>query len=505
MLGTFDGGQVGLEEVGRFANAPVRLPDGLYWDALGLFREVERGLAVAARSGAEVASVGVDSWGVDFALLDRDGALVSNPRHYRDARTEGMVEEALGAVEARELYRATGGLQTMRINTLYQLLAMRGSPLLGAADRLLMVPDLVNYWLTGEKANERTNATTTQLFDGRRGAWARELARRIGLPDGLLGGRIVEPGTQLGWLLPHVAEATGLPKVTPVVAVASHDTASAVVAVPAEGADFAYVSSGTWSLVGVETEEPVVTEGAFRHNFTNEGGFGGTNRFLKNVMGLWILQECRREWARRGRERSYEELQRLAESAAPLRALIDPDHPSFLEPGGMPGKVGAYLKATGQPEASGIGQTVRCVLESLALKYRWVIEWAEELSGQSAKAVHVVGGGSRNGLLCQMTADATGRPVLAGPAEATAVGNVMVQAYAAGEVGSLGEIREVVRGSARPVAYEPGEGRRDAYEEAYARLLRIMCAGAKHYGDEAAALDSREKIVGVSKVEKGRV
>jgi rhamnulokinase len=468
-LGGFDGERVALREVHRFPNVPVRVTDGLHWDVLRISHEVKEGLAKAARESADLASVGVDTWGVDFALLDRDGALVSNPYHYRDPRTEGMMEKAAQRVTDEELYRTTG-IQFMPLNTLYQLLAFEDSPLLGAADTLLMMPDLVGYWLTGEKACEYTVATTTQLYDLDTADWARELMRRLNIPARIFP-EIVPSGTQLGTLLPEVREETGLGEV-PVTATATHDTASAVVAVPAEG-PFAYISSGTWSLVGVEADGPVTSEGALRHNFTNEGGFGGTVRLLRNVMGLWLLQECRRTWARNGHDYSYEELVRLAEDAPPFGALVDPDHPGFLAPGDMPARLRAFCAKTGQSLAEEPGAVVRCVFESLALKYRWVLERAEEVGGQRAEAVHVVGGGARNSLLCRLTAEAARRPVVAGPVEATALGNVMVQAYARGYVGSLAEIREVVRSSIEVQTYAP-EGSADEWDGAFERFSKLM-------------------------------
>jgi rhamnulokinase len=410
-LGSFDGERVVLREVHRFSNVPVRVADGLHWDVLRISHEVKEGLAKAVRECEDLASVGVDTWGVDFALLDRDGALVSNPYHYRDPRTEGMMERAAERVTDEELYRTTG-IQFLQFNTLYQLLAFEDSPLLEAADTLLMMPDLIGYWLTGEKACEYTVATTTQLYDLDAGDWARELMQRLNVPARIFP-EILPSGTQLGTLLPEVREETGLGEV-PVTATATHDTASAVVAVPAERS-FAYISSGTWSLVGVEADSPVTSEGALRHNFTNEGGFGGTVRLLRNVMGLWLLQECRRIWARDGHDHSYEELVRLAEAAPPFGPLVDPDHPGFLAPGDMPARLRDFCAKTGQSLAEEPGTVVRCVFESLALKYRWVLEKAEEVSGQHGEAVHVVGGGARNALLCRLTAEATRRPVVAGP------------------------------------------------------------------------------------------
>jgi rhamnulokinase len=474
VLGRFDGERVTLEEVHRFPNAPVELPDGLHWDVLRIFAEIKEGLAKAAGlvGDAGLQGIGVDTWGVDFGLLDRDGSLVGNPYHHRDGRTEGMLEEAFRRLPREEMYRTTG-IQFLRINTVYQLLAMENSPLLEAGETLLMIPDLLNYWLTGEKACEYTNATSTQLYDLEGDGWATGMMGDLGIPARLFP-RIIPPATELGPLLPEVAKEAGLEGAeVPVIAVASHDTASAVVAVPAEGPGFAYVSSGTWSLVGVETPEAVTTPEAMGANFTNEGGVGGRTRLLKNVMGLWLLQECRREWARDGTEHSYEDLVRLAEEAPAFGALVDPDHPSFMTPGGMLGRVRDFCEETGQEPPRGPGEISRCIFDSLALKYRHVIGQAEGLSGRPVEAVHVVGGGSRNALLCQLTADATRRPVLAGPVEATALGNVMVQALARGQVGSPEEIRAVVRSSVGVERHEPGgdAGRWGDVAERFSTLL----------------------------------
>jgi rhamnulokinase len=477
VLGRFNGEQISLEEAHRFANVPVRLPDGLHWDVLRIVKEAKDGIAKAVRNGGQIESLGVDAWGVDFALLDRDGCLIANPYHYRDLRTEGMEEKAFDRMPKDEIYGTTG-IQFMPINTLYQLLSMEGSPLLQAARTLLLVPDLIGYWLTGEKACEFTAASTTQLCDARSGGWARDVLRRMRFP-GHIFGQIVPPGTQLGPLLPEVAEETGAKGRLPVTAVASHDTASAVVAVPAESEDFAYISSGTWSLVGVELPKPAIAPEGMHANFTNEGGFGGTTRFLKNVMGLWLLQECRRTWAREGREYSYEELTRLARAAPTAGPLLDPDHLSFLAPGNMPGRIRRFCRATRQSSPEAPGEVARCVLESLALKYRWALERAEEITGRRAGVIHVVGGGVQNTLLCQLTADATRRPVRAGPVEATALGNLMVQAYARGYLGSLEEIRAAVRGSSVEVhEYQP-TGSADEWDEAYEKLRRVIDAAAQ--------------------------
>jgi rhamnulokinase len=385
-----------------------------------------------------------------------------------------MMDEAFGLVGKEEIYRTTG-IQFLPINTLYQLLAMRGSPLLDAAETMLLIPDLMNYWLTGEKACEYTNATTTQLLDLQAGGWARDLFESLDLPSRILA-PIVQPAIELGPLLPGVAEEVGAGP--PVFAVTSHDTASAVVAVPAEGEDFAYISSGTWSLVGVELPGPVATEEGLRANFTNEGGFGGKTRLLKNVMGLWLLQECRRQWAREGYEYSYEELTRLAEDAPPAGPLVDPDHPTFLAPGDMPSRIRSFCEETGQGAPEEPAAVVRCVFESLALKYRHAVEQAENLAGRAIGTINVVGGGSQNSLLCQLTADATRRPVLAGPVEATALGNLMVQVYARGHLASLEEMREAVRRSVEVQEYEP-QGTEDEWQAAYEKLRDLIGAAPR--------------------------
>jgi rhamnulokinase len=472
VLARFDGERVGLEEVHRFPNEAVRLPDGLHWDILRLFRGTTDGIAAGVRgAGGKLEGVGIDTWAVDFGLLNRQGALLSNPYHYRDARTDGMTERAFSRVPRDEIYETTG-IQFLPFNTLYQLLAMENSPALEVADTLLLIPDLLCHWLTGERAAEYTNATTTQLLDASSGDWAESLIKRLGIPSRIFP-PVVQPGTVRGPLSPAVAEDAGLPAGLPVIAVASHDTASAVVAVPAEGRDYAYISSGTWSLVGVETDRPVVSPAALEANLTNEGGFGGTVRLLRNVMGLWLLQECRRAWARQGRDLSYEELSRLAEEAPAHGPLIDPDHPSLLAPGDMPGRIRELCLATGQAPPEEPGAMARCVLESLALKYRWVLERLREVSGHRIATVHVVGGGARNELLCRLTAGACGLPVLAGPVEATALGNVLVQAYACGLATSLPEMRALARASAQPRRYEP-EGE---WDEAWDRFRSVLSSG----------------------------
>lgn len=471
ILGRYDGDTLRLTEVHRFPNGPARAADGLHWDVRRLFAEVKRGLALCGQQFGAPASIGLDTWGVDFALLDRQGELLEEPFHYRDARTNGVMEEAFKRVSREEIFERTG-IQFMQFNTLYQLFSMvlAGSPALKSAHTFLTIPDLFNYWLSGRAVCEFTNATTTQFYDPRGGGWAVSLLEKLGVPTHFLPD-IVPPGTVLGDLLPPVAEESGLRPVA-VVAPACHDTGSAVAAVPAGGADHAYISSGTWSLVGVEVREPVITAESLANNFTNEGGVGSTFRLLKNVQGLWLLQECRRAWAGRGEQLSYDDLVRLAEAARPFAALVDPDDPSFLSPPDMPAAIAAFCARAGQPPPRDKGAIVRCVLESLALKYRWVLERIEEMRWRPVSVVHVVGGGCRNGLLCRFTADATGRPVLAGPVEATAAGNIIVQAMALGHVSSLEEGRALVRRSFEVTAYEPAD--RAPWDEAYGRFKEIL-------------------------------
>ena len=476
-------GRIDLEEIYRFPNEPVKVYDGLHWDVIRIFAEVKEGLRKAVDKVGGIESIGIDSWAVDFALLDRDGALISNPYSYRDARTEGMMERAYERIPKEEIYRTTG-IQFIRINTLYQLLAMEDSPSLDIADRLLLIPDLIGYWLTGQKACEFTNATTTQLYDLTAGDWAWDLIEKMSLP-GRIFPEILPPATVVGHLLPEVAEEVGLSESLTVMAVGSHDTASAVVAVPAEGDNFAYISSGTWSLVGVETSEPVITQEAMDSNFTNEGGVGGRTRFLKNVMGLWLLQECRKTWAEEGHDYSYEELERLARGAPAFGSVVNPNHPAFFSPGDMPSRIRSYCEETGQEVPEDIGHVVRCVLESLALKYHHILVQTSRLTGQPNEAIHVVGGGSLNSLLCQLTADAAGLPVMAGPVEATALGNAMVQALAKGYLNSLKEIRAVIRRSSDVVRYTPG-GEAEEWEELKARFQNLLETEPAVIGGESA-------------------
>jgi rhamnulokinase len=465
VLGRLEAGRVELAEVRRFENRPVRLPDGMRWNLMALFAESLRGLCEAAER-APLKGIGVDSWGVDYALLDGSNRVLGLPFHYRDPRTEGMVEAAHALVDRGELYAVTG-TQTMPINTIFQLLADRGTPALAAAERIAMVPDLFNLWLTGRLANESTIASTTGLLDARAGRWACGVVERLGLPAAPFSGDPVEPGTTLGPALDHHEGIAGVP----VHIVAAHDTASAFAAAPLRSPHAAILSSGTWSLLGLELDTPRLGARAADFNLTNERGVDGTIRLLRNVMGLWLLQECRRHW----NGPDYEELRRVAEAAPAAVPLFDPDDDGLIAPGEMPDRIAAACRAAGQPAPEGKGEMVRSILTSLACKYRVVLERLERMSGRTVDVVHVIGGGSRNALLCRLTADVLGRPVLAGPVEATALGNVLVQARATGELGSLAELREVAAASAAPVRYEPGADR-EAAEALFDRFLTVTGA-----------------------------
>jgi rhamnulokinase len=474
IIGAFDGKALTLTETHRFANTPVRAGAHLYWNVLSLWDELQTGLRKAAQAGP-IASIGVDTWGVDFAFLDARGELIGNPVHYRDSRTDGMLDEATRRVSRRRIFEATG-IQFMPINTLYQLMALAQakSPALDVARTLLLMPDLLNYWLTGEMACEFSNVTTTQCYDPRAGDWARDLLSDLGIPHHFLT-RIVPPGTDLGTLSPALLKSLDLSALAEarVIAPATHDTGSAVAGVPASSERYAYISSGTWSLLGAVVNAPVITAPALQFNFTNEGGVGGTFRLLKNIMGLWLAQECRRKWAAQdGAATPYDELLVLAERAQPFAALVDPDDPSFLHPDDMPAALRAYAVRTGQALAPDKGAMMRCILESLALKYRATLDQLEALLGHPVDAIHVVGGGSQNALLCQFTADACNRPVLAGPVEATAIGNLLVQMVACGELASMDEARAVVRRSFPLTAYEPRDV--GAWEAARERFVGLM-------------------------------
>jgi len=454
MVGTVGPQTLALEEAYRFSNDPVTLPDGLHWDVLRLYHDIVEGLGRAARIDHSIKSVGVDGWGVDYGLIDRDGALVGSPYHYRDGRTAAGVDRVLALVPRGRLYAATG-TQFMPINTVFQLAASLGTPALEAADKLLLIPDLMGYWLAGGLHAEASNASTTGLFDPVAGSWATDLITELGLPPGLLP-KLVHAGDTLGRLRPKVLADTGLSAETVLNAVGSHDTASAVVGVPAEDDRFAYISCGTWSLVGVELAAPVLGEAGRQANFTNELGVDGRIRYLRNVMGLWLLQESMRAWEHAGERADLADLLAAAAELPAGGSVIDPDDPSFLPPGDMPSRVADYCRRTDQPIPTAQPAIVRCIVDSLAQAHARAIADARRLSGLDIAAVHVVGGGSRNELLCQLTADACGLPVIAGPVEATAIGNVLVQARACGLLhGDLTTLRWVVRATQPLRHYEP--------------------------------------------------
>lgn len=470
ILGQIANGRLTLRELHRFANRMVSLHGHLYWDILHLFAEIQHALQLAGREHLKLSGMGVDTWGVDFGLLDRDGTLLANPVAYRDHRTDGMMEKVFAKMPREEIYQHTG-IQLMQINSLFQLYALVAaqSPLLPIAQRLLFIPDLINFMLTGRQVSEFTFATTSQLFNPVTRTWADPIFAKLALPRHLMA-EVIEPGTMIGTLRQDLANATKLPAV-PVIAVGCHDTASAVAAVPTQHEHWAYLSSGTWSLMGVEGRAPVINARSLAMNFTNEGGVAGTMRLLKNIMGLWLLQECRRQWSRDGKNLDYAQLMRLAENAPPFRSLLNPDDPTFLHPENMPQAIADFCRRTKQPVPQSEGEFVRCILESLALQYRRVMEMLEELQGGKIGVLHIVGGGSQNALLNQFTADAIGKPVLAGPVEATALGNVAVQALAVGEFSNLTEARQVIKNSFAIQEFHPRDV--EPWNEAYQHFVDL--------------------------------
>jgi rhamnulokinase len=465
ILGTLENGRLSLREVHRFPNGPIARDGRLHWDAPALFDEIRTGLALgAAANGGLPECVAVDTWGVDFGLVDPAGELVGLPFAYRDLRNVEAMESFLARVPRERVYNLTG-IQFLPFNSLFQLhaLTLHEPGLLDRASDLLFMPDLFTYFLTGARLNESTISSTSQLIDPRTGAWNPDLIAALGIKPSLLHDPL-PPGTIAGRLLPGIAAAAGLGDI-PVAAVASHDTASAVAAVPARGEDWAYISSGTWSLMGVELPGPLITPRACALNFTNEGGMAGRVRFLKNIAGLWLVQQCRRAWSADG-TLSYDDLAAMADEAPPFRSFVDPDSPAFLNPPDMPAAIRDRCAATGQPVPETRAATVRCILESLALKYRAVLDELREVTGRTIRRIHIIGGGSRNGALCRFAADATGLPVMAGPAEATATGNILGQALALGHLRSPEEIRETIAATFELRTFEPhpGEGWGRAYE-----------------------------------------
>ncbi len=468
IVGRFDGDQLSIEPVHRYANTPVKMGGTLYWDFPRQYGDVLDGMRRAAADGP-VHSVSVDTWGVDYGFIDARGRLIGNPIHYRDTRHETMLEAAFEVVPREEIYMATG-IQFMSINTLYQLLSevRAEDPILEGADKLLMMPDIFNHFLCGADVAEYTEATTGQTVDPWTRDWARPLFDRLGIPTHFLP-EIVEPGTVIGTLLDDVAESTGCGGAQ-VIAGASHDTPSAVAAIPLAGPSTAFISSGTWSLVGLEVHEPVVTEASLAANLTNEGGYGGTITLLRNVMGLWLVQQSRKAlWPGEGAP-SYEEICDLAETGPRGTAFVDPDDQRFLWPGDIPTRIREYCEETGQPVPLETAALWRVIFESLALKYDYVVNLISKATGQEIDQIHIVGGGSQNELLCQITADISGRQVVGGPVEATAIGNIAIQAITSGELRDLAQARELIARSFPMKTYEP----KGDWAEARARFAEML-------------------------------
>ncbi len=466
-----------LEEIHRFPNQGVRAGNRLLWDWLGLWQHIKDALRIAGNrfKGDEIVSVGVDTWGVDFSLMGKDGDVIGSPICYRDSQTQGIFEEAFKVCRREEIFDRTG-LQFIEFNSLFQLYAIkkRNPELLDQAERFLMMPDLFHWLLCGEMTNESTDASTSQLIDPRTIDWASDVIEKFGIPTEIFG-EIVQPGTSIGKLRPELADELGLPQIQ-VVVPASHDTASAVAAVPVQSEalptpNWCYVSSGTWSCVGVELQSPRINQVVGDLNFTNEGGVEGTTRLLKNVAGMWLVQECRRIWEREGREFDWENLVRLAEDSPRLGSHVPPDHPELMAPANMPQAIASICEATGQTPPADEGQMIRCTLESISLRYRMVLEWLEQITEASIDRIHIVGGGTQNRLLNQLAADATGREVITGPIEATAIGNLMMQMVGAGELANVTEGRQMVANNFPLETYEPGN--EDGWDEAYEKFKKI--------------------------------
>lgn len=480
VLGRLNGETLTLEEIYRFENGGTDLGGTLCWDLPALWKNVQNGLRAAAQLpgiAESLRSVGVDTWGVDFAMLDRNDRVLSNPVTYRDHRTDGFPEAAFETVSRSEIFAHTG-LQFMQFNTLYQLIAMREAddPILTAGQRFLQIPDVFHWLLSGQKANEFTNATTTQFFDPQKGDWARELLEKFGIPTHFLG-EISMPGTNLGPLRPSVQSATGLGANVNVVLPGTHDTASAVMAVPADyelGAqpNWAYISLGTWALMGIESPKPIVNEKMLELNFTNEGGVGNTWRVLKNITGMWILQECKRIWNTEGKAWDWDELTRMSDAAPSLQRFINAEAPEFFAPENMVDEIANFCRATGQSVPETEGEVLKCAVESIAMRFRDVFRMCEEINGQKLETIHIVGGGTKNRQLCQMTANATGRQVVTGPVEATAIGNILIQAIADGAVRDIAHAREIVRNSFPMETFLPQNT--EAWDAAYARYSECV-------------------------------
>ena len=471
IVGAFDGEKLSLKENHRFPNDPVIVNGRMHWDILRIFHEIKQSITKTVLEKDDIRSIGIDTWGVDYALLDKNGRMLANPVHYRDTRTDGIVSYVGRFFTQEELYAQTG-IQCMNFNTIFQLAAdLRDDPeMMERAERMLNIPDLLNYFLTGKAVNEYTILSTGALLDAAKRDYAFEVIDKLGLPRRLFG-EVTPAGTTLGKLLPQVLEETGKTDAD-VLTVASHDTASAVIAVPTQEEEFLFISSGTWSLMGTELKAPRINADTAKYDFTNEGGAFGTIRFLKNIMGLWLIQESRRQWRREGQEYSFAQLEALARACKPLRCFINPDDPSFATPGNLPERIRAYCKRTSQYVPETVGEIVRCIYESLALKYRYTAESIRTLTDLDAKVIHVVGGGTKDGFLSQMTADACGIPVSAGPEEATAIGHLIMQLAAAGDANGLGQARAIVAASFAQKFYEPSS-ERAVWDEAYERFCAL--------------------------------
>lgn len=477
LIGEFDGDKVVLKEIHRFPTYNVRLHSHIFWDVLAIFSEIKKIISIAKQEG-DISGIGVTTWGVDYGLIGENGILLSNPFHYRDRRTDGIMEEVFGIIPKEKIFERTG-IQFMPLNTLYQLYATKKEfpTILNSARKLLFMPDLFNFFLTGKAVSEYTIATTSQMYDSSikreevyvPGEWAKDILEVLGIPTRILP-EVVPPATYLGDVLKDIRDELNIPAI-PVYTVCCHDTASAVVAVPARDNVWAYLSSGTWSLLGMEITQPIINEKSLSYSFTNEGGYDRTIRFLKNIMGLWILQECRRQWQREGKEFSYQELTDMASNARPFTCFIDVNYKEFLYPGNMPERIQEYCKRTGQDVPEDIPQIVRVILESLAMEYRRVMDNLEDVIGTRIETLHIVGGGSQNKLLSQFAASSTKKVVIAGPVEATGVGNILVQAIANKEISDVSQLREVVRKSFPLFVYQPKDI--DIWEENYARYKML--------------------------------
>lgn len=470
IIGKFDGDKITLEEVHRFTNDPVEVQGTIYWDILRLFHEVKQGIIKAKNAGG-FDSIGVDTWGVDFGLIDEFGCLLENPIHYRDRRTKGILDEAFQLIPCEELYAITG-IQFMELNTVFQLLALKNKRphILERADKMLFLPDLFTYMLTGKKVTEYSIATTSQMIDLKTRGWSETVLEKLGIPARLLN-EIVPSGTVAAPLSKCVCDECAVEPV-PVISVCGHDTQAALTAIPSSEKDFVFISSGTWSLFGTELDEPIVNEKAIKMNVTNEGGYGYSIGFLKNIIGLWLIQESRRHWNRHGNDYSYADLERLALEAEPFKCFINPDSPEFVPHGNIPERVREYCAKTGQAVPQSVGEIVRCIYESLAMKYRLTFENLMDCTGKEYSSIHVIGGGTKDTLLCQMTANSCDRKVLAGPIEATVLGNIVVQLLATGEIDSIAKAREIVARSEGVKEYLPTESAQ--WKAAYERALKVI-------------------------------